>query len=212
MASFHVGVSAEAFAAGFFAQVGCDVLVQYGANQPNYDLVATRGRRIIKISVKGSQDGAWGLIQNYKAKGISYHRAADRWAADQSPVIVYCLVQFKNVKLGGSPRVYLATVKEIATWHKASRKGFGGTTLYEDHRYVRGRAAKTTDRIPVEWRFSEKRLGEMLRVCGGEAVGKARLQIPVRGKRQVPSLSLRRLRLSSHLRQGRLRRTRYVAV
>ena len=163
MDPFHVGVAAEAFAAGLLAQAGCDVLVQYGANQPEYDLVATRADQIIKISVKGSQDGGWGLIQSYKAEGVSYHEAADRWAADQSPLIVYCLVQFKNVELGGCPRVYLATVEEIAAWHRASRNGLGGTILYEDHAYVRGAAANTVDRIPKKWHFSETRLSEFLR-------------------------------------------------
>lgn len=43
MTQYHVAVAAEAFAAGLFAQAGWDVLVQYGANQPQYDLVITRG-------------------------------------------------------------------------------------------------------------------------------------------------------------------------
>ena len=42
MKQFHVAIAAEAFAAGLFAQAGCDVLVQYGANQPHYDLMVTR--------------------------------------------------------------------------------------------------------------------------------------------------------------------------
>jgi hypothetical protein len=41
MRQYHVGVAAEAFAAGLFAQAGCDVLVQYGANQPLYDRINT---------------------------------------------------------------------------------------------------------------------------------------------------------------------------
>ena len=164
MDPFHVGVSAEAFAAALLSQAGCDVLVQYGANQPEYDFVATRGDRTIKISVKGSQDGGWGLIQNYKSEGVTYHEAAERWAADQSALIVYCLVQFKDVQLGRCPRVYLATVSEIASWHKASRGGLGGTILYEEHTYVRGAAANSTDHIPPEWRFSEPRLEEMLQL------------------------------------------------
>jgi hypothetical protein len=57
MGQYHVGVAAEAFASGLFAQAGCDVLVQYGANQPLYDLMITRGGVAIHISVKGSQEG-----------------------------------------------------------------------------------------------------------------------------------------------------------
>ncbi|MDP2367870.1 hypothetical protein [Rhodoferax sp.] len=41
MRQYHVGIAAEAFAAAVFAQSGCDVLVQYGANQPGYDLMVS---------------------------------------------------------------------------------------------------------------------------------------------------------------------------
>jgi hypothetical protein len=57
ISSFHVGVAAEAFAAGLFARCGLDVSVQYGANQPEYDLVVVKEDRVLKVSVKGSQDG-----------------------------------------------------------------------------------------------------------------------------------------------------------
>jgi hypothetical protein len=66
MRQYHVGVATEAFAAGLFAHAGCDVLVQYGANQPEYDLMITRAGQAFSVSVKGSQDGGWGLIQSYK--------------------------------------------------------------------------------------------------------------------------------------------------
>ena len=36
-------IAAEAYAASLLAQAGYDVLVQYGANQPHYDLVANNG-------------------------------------------------------------------------------------------------------------------------------------------------------------------------
>lgn len=107
MRQYHVGVAAEAFAAGLFAQAGCDVLVQYGANQPEYDLMITRAGRAVSVSVKGSQDGGWGLIQSYK-RGVTYVQAADAWAAAHRNMgIVYCLVQFHGVALGECPRVYL---------------------------------------------------------------------------------------------------------
>ena len=38
--SWQVATAAEAFAAAQFARCGWDVSVQYGANQPEYDLVA----------------------------------------------------------------------------------------------------------------------------------------------------------------------------
>lgn len=72
MTSWHVGVAGEAFAAAQFARYAYDVSVQYGANQPEYDLIAVSGEKMLKISVKGSQDGSWGLTQNFK-KGRTYH-------------------------------------------------------------------------------------------------------------------------------------------
>jgi Holliday junction resolvase-like predicted endonuclease len=52
--SWQVATAAEAFAAAQFSRCGWDVSVQYGANQPEYDLVAVDGDRMIKVSVKGS--------------------------------------------------------------------------------------------------------------------------------------------------------------
>ena len=63
---YHIGVAAEAYAAAVFARYDYDVSVQYGANQPEYDLIAVSGDKMLKISVKGSQDGIWGLTQSYK--------------------------------------------------------------------------------------------------------------------------------------------------
>ena len=50
LTQYHVGVSAEAFAAGMFAHAGCDVSAQYGANQPEYDLMAVRGESFEDLS------------------------------------------------------------------------------------------------------------------------------------------------------------------
>ncbi|MCC6971877.1 MAG: hypothetical protein IT434_16830 [Phycisphaerales bacterium] len=81
MDSYHVAVAAEAFAAGLFARCGLDVSVQYGANQPEYDLVVTRGEKMLKVSVKGSQTGRWGLTQSQLAEigNADYHGAIDLW-------------------------------------------------------------------------------------------------------------------------------------
>src|ERR1035438_2168098 len=138
MRQFHVAVAAEAFAAGLFAQAGCDVSVQYGANQPEYDLIASKNDRFLKLSVKGSQDGGWGLIQSYKRPGVTYAEAASAWADAQSPKLVYCLVQFKNRPLGTCPDVYLATPAEIAAHLTASRNGHGNTILYTVYTYKKG--------------------------------------------------------------------------
>jgi len=86
-------IAAEAYAASLFAQAGYDVLVQYGANQPHYDLVANKGSLFLPVSVKGSQDGGWMLAVKYKKTGISYQDSIDRWLAKQHEDIVFVLVQ-----------------------------------------------------------------------------------------------------------------------
>jgi hypothetical protein len=161
MSQFHVMVAAEAFAASLFAQAACDVSIQYGANQPEYDLLIARGDHFLKVSVKGSQDGGWGLCQNYKA-GSSYHGAIDLWAEAQSPRIAYCFVQFEGVKLGEAPRAYLTTIGEIATQMKAARNGHGQTILYENYTYRSGVGFGCTDCLPAAWRFSATRVAELL--------------------------------------------------
>jgi len=65
MKPWHVATAAEGFAAAQFARLGWDVSVQYGANQPEYDLVAVKKDRMLKVSVKGSQIGAWGIAQSH---------------------------------------------------------------------------------------------------------------------------------------------------
>jgi hypothetical protein len=161
MKPFHVGVAAEAFAAGLFAQSGCDVSVQYGANQPEYDLLVSKNDHFLKISVKGSQDGGWGLIQSYK-KGREYHEAIDFWAARHSGEVVFCFVQFKDTLLTQCPRVYLARVGEVAAALKQSRNGHGNTTLLEHWSYKKGVAAGTIETIPGTWVFTAERVSALL--------------------------------------------------
>lgn len=57
MTSWQVAVAAEAAVAMLFARAGWNVSVQYGANQPEYDLMVSKGAKMLKVSVKGSQDG-----------------------------------------------------------------------------------------------------------------------------------------------------------
>jgi Holliday junction resolvase-like predicted endonuclease len=156
--SSHVATAAEAFAAAQFARCGWDVSVQYGANQPEYDLVAVDGDRMLKVSVKGSRDGGWGLTQSYLANA-DYHSAANDWLKKHFLKTVFCLVQFKGVPVDQLPRMYLATPKEIADWLKAAAAGRGDTILYERHAWTdRAHAAGTVDIIPPAWAFTEARL------------------------------------------------------
>lgn len=162
MNQWHVGVAAEAFAAGIFARCGFDVSVQYGANQPEYDLIVVKERILIKVSVKGSQDGGWGLTQSH-IKNADYHGAADTWLAKHDPRTLFCLVQFKGTEINQMPRVYLAWPEQIAQHLKKVAKGRGETILFEHKEWTaRAFAAGTVDKIPEEWSFSEERLNKIL--------------------------------------------------
>jgi hypothetical protein len=119
--SWQVATAAEAFAAAQLARCGWDVSVQYGANQPEYDLVAVDGVRMLKVSVKGSKDGSWGLTQSYLSNA-NYHGAADAWLSRHSKRTIVCLVQFKSVPITSLPRMYLATPTEIAIWLKSAAR------------------------------------------------------------------------------------------
>ncbi len=156
--SWQVATAAEAFAAAQFARCGWDVSVQYGANQPEYDLVAIDGDRHLKVSVKGSQDGGWGLTQSF-IKNSDYQGAVDKWLAKHSKKTVFCLVQFKNTTVEMLPRMYLATPREIADWLKNAAAGRGDTILWEKHVWSsKAYAAGTTDVIPESWKFAKERL------------------------------------------------------
>ena len=161
--SWHVGVAAEALAAALFARCGCDVSVQYGANQPEYDLIVASGERLLKVSVKGSQDGEWGLCQSYLTpKKADYYAAIDKWLSRHQPRTVFCFVQFKGVGLSEMPRVYLATPDEVAKRLRDSAKGRGDTILYEYHRWgERAHGSGTVEEIPASWRFSSDRVQEL---------------------------------------------------
>ncbi len=162
--SWHVSVAAESITAALFAQCGYDVSVQYGANQPEYDLMVAKGERLLKVSVKGSQDGGWGLCQSFLKKGSAdYHGATKCWVDRHKPRTVLCFVQFMDVKLTEMPRLYLATPAEVGKWLDASRKGKGGTILWERHEWgKRAHGAGTIEQIPPTWNFSHERIGSLL--------------------------------------------------
>ena len=161
---FHVGIAAEAFVAAQFARCGYNVLVQYGANQPEYDLVVVKIKdgKSMNVSVKGSQDGAWGLTQSF-LKNADYHGAVDKWLEKHHKKTVFAFVQFLDVPLYEMPRLYLAFPKEIAAVLKSSAKDRGDTILYEEKkRGARAYGSGTIDKIPDEWKFSRERIEEIL--------------------------------------------------
>jgi hypothetical protein len=160
--SWHVGVAAEAFAAGLFARCGLDVSVQYGANQPEYDLIIAGGEQMLKVSVKGSKDGSWGLTQSY-LKEANYQAAIEAWTSRHKARTIFCFVQFSGLAEDQMPRVYLATPLEVADRLRATAKGRGDTILYEMHAWgPKAFAAGTTEQIPEEWRFSRMRVDALL--------------------------------------------------
>ncbi len=159
--SWHVATAAEAMAAAQFARCGWDISVQYGANQPEYDLVAVKSDRVLKVSVKGSKDGSWGLTQSF-LKNADYHSAVDSWLAKHSVKTVFCFVQFKGAELSVLPRMYLATPFEIAQRLKATAAGRGDSILYEYHAWTkRAHAAGSIEQISDSWKFCEARLEQV---------------------------------------------------
>ncbi len=157
LTSHQVQVAGEALAASLFARAGCDVLVQYGPNQPAYDLVAMREGIALQVSVKASQYDGWGLIQSYK-KGRSYAEAADAWLADQREDVLFCLVCFWERSLDMAPLAFLATPREIAEHHKTGKHGSGTTILYIDYTPGRGIGKGFQHKIPDSWGFTQARV------------------------------------------------------
>ena len=157
MTPYQVNVAAEAFAAVAMSQAGYDVAMQYGTTQPDWDILATKGVRTLKLQVKGSQDGGWGLFQRY-IKDADYHGALAAWESSQIPDIVYLLVQFSAVAVGKSPRCYVARPFEIQSHMKTTRGGHAYTSLRENYRYTKGIAAGHTDIIPPAWLLTQERI------------------------------------------------------
>lgn len=153
-------IAAEAFTASILARCGFDVLVQYGANQPDYDLVAIRGDKKIPVSVKGSQDGGWMLAVKYVRNGVSYHQAIDKWLSVQRKDIIYIFVQFLNVSISHAPRLYVAQPDEIAAHMKTQCNGRGHGSLQEDWPRDHPKS-QYTHRIPVHWSFTGERIGKL---------------------------------------------------
>jgi len=157
MTSRQCEIAAESYTACLLAQCGYDVLVQYGANQPHYDLVAVKDKRVLLISVKGSQDGGWMLAVRYVKPGVAYHAAIDQWLSNQRDDVVYMFVQFMDVALGHAPRVYVARPPEIAAHLKTQCSGRGHGALHED--FSRDHPCSQYDhKIPDEWCFSLERI------------------------------------------------------
>ena len=126
------------------------------------------GDRILKVSVKGSKDGAWGLAQSH-LKNANYQEAIDGWLARHRAGTVMCFVQFHKTVETQMPRVYLASPGEVEKHLRETRKGHGDTILYECHKWLRGCGAGTIDKVPDAWRFSVGRVKMLLTNIGKTA-------------------------------------------
>jgi hypothetical protein len=166
MTAFHCGIAAEAFASAMFARLNYDVSVQYGANQPEYDLIVAQKNKLMKVSVKGSQMDGWVLAPRKKGEKLSRYDLIDRWLKKHNKKTIFCFVQFKGKKINDFPNFYLATPSEVAKRMKETSNGKGKGVLYENHTW--GKAAKdakgTTDKIPDSWAFNKKRIEELFRI------------------------------------------------
>ena len=155
MNKHQTAVAAEAFAAGVFAQAGYSVFVQYGANQPGYDLVVCVGAHHMQVSVKGSTDGNWMLTT--KDKNGTYQQAHDDWVA-KNKGFVFCLVQFCNVEAGKMPRMYLATGQEIAEELKTHWYGELSLSLVEMRAPTQGKNKGKVMKVPEIWTMTQERI------------------------------------------------------
>lgn len=182
--SWQINVAAEGIAAAQFARCGFDVSVQYGADKPKYDLVVAKGEKLLKISVKGSQDGCWNIAQPFlkRATELSgtkadYHGAIELWIDHHGSRTVCCFVQFESVAIDQLPRIYLASPREIALRLRGAANGRGDTILYEECEWVYpGEESGTLEKLPKGWLFSHERIEELLALQQAVPLGRAPLQ------------------------------------
>jgi hypothetical protein len=158
MKRYHVSVAAEAYAAAAFARAGYEVSVQYGANQPGYDLVVVKGERTLKVSVKGSQDGGWIINAPFKKPGVNWPQALAAWLASQPKGVIMFYVQFQDARYLSLPNMYLATAQEVHDHMLTTRAGHIAGCLYEKYSFVKGLGKGSTDAIPQAWALSEHRI------------------------------------------------------
>ena len=129
--SWQVAKAAEGIAAAQFARCGFDVSVQHGADKPGYELVVAKADNLLKVSVKGSQDGFWNLAQSYlkmatelSGKKGDYHGAifvaGPTWSTDS---VLLCSVSRSGDRSVASrlPGISKGNRPEIA----GNRKGAG---------------------------------------------------------------------------------------
>ena len=151
----QVAVAAEAQAAAVFAQAGYSVFVQYGANQPGYDLAVSSEHKTAQVSVKGSSDGGWMLTT--KHPDGTYLEALDLWK-NKNERYIFFYVQYQGISVGHLPRMYIALGHEVAAHALTGLWGGIALTLIENKTLMRGPKKGQTQCVPPAWQLSEQRI------------------------------------------------------
>jgi hypothetical protein len=166
--SWPISVGAEGIAAAQFARCGFDVLVQAGRDKPWYDLVVTRDGSLLKVSVKASETGQWGLAESYIRRTaevggnrLDCRNAVDMWADSYGSRTICCLVQFQGSAIHQLPRIYLAYPSEIALRMRVCAERTGHCALIEEYEWTSPDGDRQIEVLPVTWLFSEKRIQEL---------------------------------------------------
>lgn len=168
--TWQVTVGAEGIAAAQFARYGFDVSVQSGRDKPWYDLVVAKQGYLLKVSVKGSDDGSWALTQSFlkRASDVNANKAIcrgaiDQWVERHGLRSLCCLVQFKGVSIDELPRVYVASPREVAQKLRETTDRLGISTLYERYEWISPvEGIQNIETLPSNWGFSERRIQELL--------------------------------------------------
>lgn len=174
--TWPITVGAEGIAAAQFARCGFDVLVQAGHDKPWYDLVITKAGNLLKVSVKGSDDGRWCLTESYRTGNLGGRktdpqRAIDLWLDIHGARTVYCLVQFEGVALSQLPRIYLASPWEIALRMRQSTERLGDSALFEHYEWNSpDTGSGSLESLPSSWLFSPERIQDLLNPQVAQAI------------------------------------------
>ena len=168
--TWQIALGAEGIAAAQFARWGFDVSVQSGRDKPWYELAVSKAGNLLKVSVRGSDDGRWDLTQSYlkraadmSGKKSNCQGAIDLWLDHLGSRAMCCLVQFQGVPLDELPRLYLASPQEVAQSMRETADRLGDSILYEKYEWAAaGDNPGKIEGLPSSWRFSEQRIQELL--------------------------------------------------
>jgi hypothetical protein len=167
LSSRQVSAAAENLAAAQFSLYGFDVLEQAGRARFVYDLGVAKSGGMMKVTVHGSLDGIWDVVEPYleqtPAGNPDYHRAIDRWLENHGWRVTCCLVKFESADLRQSPKIYLASAAEIAEKLHEIVDNVGVSALCEEYAIVDSCGSRRVETLPEKWQFSQVRIAELMR-------------------------------------------------